>query len=374
MKKLRRGILAVSAATLAVSILAPPGAAAAPVAQLTPATHGFGEQEVRTESESFDFTLANTGDGTVTVLSVTRMGENPGQFRLKGAGSCDPGVVLGGANPDCSVRVSFAPTSAGTKRATVQVVTDLSPTPLTVAVSGNALAEPTVRLGVSPVSMTFGSRRVSESPSSPRAVILTSRGSLPLNIGAVTVIGADASQFVVDTAGCANRTLGQNQSCAIPVFFDPDTIGTKLAVISIDSNAPNSPRLVSLAGTAKPAKPTRVRITPFLPRVRGSSASVRVPLRCYAGDAPACSGKLFVKVPGRAIGKRGLASRRMFAAGSRAYSLDRFRATVSVPLKPFALRALRRRGRLPLRITTTVRQPSGGYGLRNHFRTVKVWR
>lgn len=371
MKKLRRGMLWSSAAALVVFIFWPAVAMSAPVAQLTPPAHAFGEQEIRTQSENFDFTLANAGDGTITVFSVAKAGENPGQFRLKGGGSCDPGVILSGPNPNCSVRVSFSPTSAGNKQAVIQVVTDLSPDPLTVAVTGRGLAEPTVRLGVSPVSMTFGSRRVSESPSNPRAVVLTSRGSLPLNIGAVSVAGTDASQFVVDPAACANRTLGQNQSCGIPVFFDPSTTGAKRAAISIESNATNSPRIVSLAGTAKPARPTLVRITPFLPRVRANAATAGVPLRCFAGDAPACAGKVFLRVRGRAIGKRGPAARRGFSAGSRAYTLGRYRATVPVRLKPFALKALRRRGRLPVEITTTVRQPTGEFRLRNHYRTVK---
>ncbi|HTU13998.1 MAG TPA: choice-of-anchor D domain-containing protein [Solirubrobacterales bacterium] len=351
------------AGTLAVLVLSTAGisaASAAPVAELTPPSHDFGQQNVGTESTRFDFTLANTGDGQITVSSVGKAGGNPGQFKIKPASTCETAVVLDAVSPDCRIRVTFDPGSLGTKTASIEVVTDLSPTPLTVQVTGTSVAVPSVGIGVSSAAIPFETIGVDELPTVPRTLVISSTGSLPLNIADITSSG-DTSQFRADLTACAQRTLGQDQSCLLPITFDPDSAGLKRAQLSIASNAASSPTVVSLAGTATapPKEPAaaEVRIARVLPRVTGRA--LRLPLTCSTGDTARCSGNITVRTTGAQLGKKGKAGKRRFVVGKAVYSQTAVRGTATVKLKRFAAKALRRRGGMKLSIAYSVKQPGG---------------
>lgn len=355
-----RAVLTGSLAVLVLVAAGSSAAVAAPIAELTPASHGFGQQNVGTESDRFDFTLANTGDGQITVVSVEKAGSNPGQFKIKAASTCAAAVVLDSSSPSCRIRVTFDPGSLGTKTATISVVTDLSPTPLTAQITGTSVAVPAVGIGISSVAIPFESRGIDEGPSVPRSLEISSTGSLPLEVGDISTAG-ETSQFLVDASACAHRTLTQGQNCLLPIVFDPDSAGIKRAQVSILSNAAASPSVVSLAGsaTAPPPEPRRtvVKIGGILPRVTGSS--LKLPLTCVLGDSTSCSGKIRVMTTGVWLGKKGKARQRQFVIGKIAYSQVVARGTAKVRLKPFAMKSLRKRGRMNLQIVYSVNQPDG---------------
>lgn len=369
---LKAGISVTVTAICAMAIWSA-GAAAAPVAELTPPEHAFGDQVIKTESANYDFTLSNTNtpDGGFTVVSVDKGGQNPGQFNLKPATNCTPGLVLDENDGQCRIRVSFKPGSLGNKAATVEVVTSLSATPLTVEITGKGVAAPVVTAGLSSIAVPFEARDIGEGPSVPRTIVLSSLGALPLQVGAVTIGGVDASQFPSDLTGCQNRTLNQGQSCQVSVTFDPDTPGAKRAQVSFATNAPNSPSIVSLAGEATtPPKPTRLDVTKTLPKVTGNS--VRLPVTCVKGGSTACKGSVALSVKGSALGRKGKQAKRLFRVGGRSFAVDGRFDILSVKLKGFALKSLRKRGKLPLRVTIKVKQPDSTYRSRTLSRTAKA--
>lgn len=357
---------------LLAAFAAPAGAA--PIAELTPASHAFGSQHVGTESTRFDFTLANTGDGQITVASVGKGGNNPGQFKIKNGGSCDPGVVLDSVTPSCTVRVTFDPGSLGNKNAQIQVVTDLAPEPLIVAVTGTAIPAPAVTIGVSSAAIPFESRMIGDGPGVPRTVEVSSQGSLPLQIGAITLSGADAAQFALDPAGCENQTLTQGQICRFDVTFVPSTAGHKKAEVAIASNAPDAPSIVHLAGigTAPPPPPGRARtgLGSVLPKVK--SGRLSLPLTCSVVETSRCAGKLTIRANGKALGLKGGKAKRNMVIGTRAYSFTGARKTFAARLKGVALKQLRKRGRLKVRVVVTTKQPDGTVITRTFGRTARL--
>jgi len=350
--------LAGSLAALALFATGTSAAAAAPVAELTPPSHAFGQQNVGTESDRFDFTLANVGDGQITVTSVEKAGNNPGQFKIKPATTCATAVVLDSVSPDCRIRVTFDPGSLGTKTALISVVTDLSPTPLTVEITGTSIVVPSVGIGVSSIAIPFETRGVEEGPSVPRTLVISNTGTLPLNVADITTSG-DVSQFLIQGMACSDRTLNQNEFCEFPILFKPDSPGAKRAQISIASNAANSPTVVSLVGTAtSPPVPTgsaRVSLGSKLPRaVRGGK--IKVPITCITTGMERCVGKIVATATGEAlpIPKGG---RFMAARGS--FSVKPGRHTVTLRLEPRAVRSLRRQSKFRASFVSTTKQASG---------------
>jgi hypothetical protein len=103
---------------------------------------------------------------------------------------------------------------------------------------------------ISPSALTFAPQVVSVAgPSSPaQSVTLTNTGSADLVVSSV-----QASGGYHQTSNCS--ILSPNASCTISVRFNPGTIGPMNGAITITDNAPSSPQVVSLSGTAiAPAK------------------------------------------------------------------------------------------------------------------------
>jgi hypothetical protein len=126
-----------------------------PVVSLSPSSLSFAERTVGSTSIAQSVTLSNTGNAVLNISSIALGGADPGDYFLtNGCGS----TLAAGAN--CSFTVSFAPTAAGTRTASVQIVSNASTSPDSVGLSGTAQAVPladapltgVVMAGTAPVS------------------------------------------------------------------------------------------------------------------------------------------------------------------------------------------------------------------------------
>lgn len=80
----------------------------------------------------------------------------------------------------------------------------------------------------------------------------------------VTVSGFALANAALDaaTTTCAVGTLGSDQSCNLGVEFAPVTVGMSVAgSVAVNSDAANSPNVVSLSGQALTVEPTTVAVT-----------------------------------------------------------------------------------------------------------------
>ncbi|HTZ33636.1 MAG TPA: choice-of-anchor D domain-containing protein [Methylomirabilota bacterium] len=103
-------------------------------------------------------------------------------------------------------------------------------------------------LSVSRPSLTFSQLTAGQS-SAPQYVTLKNVGNEVVNLTSLSLTGANSSDFRLAN-NCNPSALAANQSCTLSVVYSPATAGTSNASILIASNAPQSPQLVALSGTA----------------------------------------------------------------------------------------------------------------------------
>lgn len=193
-------------------------------------------------------TLRNTGSAPVTITGIFIAGTDFGLAASTTA--ADPCTANGAlaAGASCTIALVFAPTSAGTERATLSVATSATALPLKVALSGVG-TQP--ELVVNPASLAFGNVAVGDTA----ALSLTLRNvsALAVNgLGFVTTPG-----FTVSSS-CGLTTLIAGSSCAVTVAFHPTAAGSASGGLTIMSDDPASPIVVHLTGNGVGATPLPV--------------------------------------------------------------------------------------------------------------------
>jgi LysM repeat protein len=115
-------------------------------------------------------------------------------------------------------------------------------------------------VGVNPSTLQFGSVLVGE-VSNPKTITITNTGLLNLNISDIAVTGD-----YTHTHSCPAQ-LSPSDSCEIQVVFSPTKSGSRSGLLSLGTDAPDSPTTVPLAGTGAtsveppPADNTDVTLT-----------------------------------------------------------------------------------------------------------------
>jgi hypothetical protein len=160
------------------------------------------------------------------------------------AASACPSTLAPGAS--CNVFVTFSPSAAGARSASLAISDDASGTPHTVALTGDGLAPDAAVATVSTTSLSFPA--VPAGTAAPtQDVTLTNTGTLPLSLAHIGVDGAAAGDFSESTTCGTSVAVGA--SCTITVGFTPAATGARAATLTIDSDAVDGSVTVSLAGT-----------------------------------------------------------------------------------------------------------------------------
>jgi hypothetical protein len=187
-------------------------------------------------SNSQTVTLRNNGNATLTFSQVNVTGSG---FSITGLTTST--TIAAGSS--VTFNAGFAPTSTGSVNGSITLVTNGSPTQLTINLTGTGQTA-TFLLGANPTSLNFGS--VATGSSSSLTVTLTNNGNSNLTISGVTVSGARFSASGV-TSGL---TLTPSQTATLTVQFAPTSAGNATGSVSVASNATNSPATISLSGSS----------------------------------------------------------------------------------------------------------------------------
>jgi hypothetical protein len=109
------------------------GANPTPAVMLAPTSLTFGNQALMTTSPAQTVTLTNTGTGPLTIISIAASGDFAASA---GATPCPitPATLAAGAN--CTIRVTFTPTAAGTRMGTLTITDNATPSTQTVSLTG----------------------------------------------------------------------------------------------------------------------------------------------------------------------------------------------------------------------------------------------
>jgi hypothetical protein len=220
------------------------------VAATSPATaiisvtaFAFSSTPVGTSTAPQNVILMNTGSATLSGIAISITGSNPTDFPF--TTTCAATLAAGS---NCAIAVTFRPSAAGTRSATLNVRTALSSKAQTTTMSGPgvALAAPVVTLGAS--SLVFASTTIGTSTAA-KTVTVTNSGTAPLTITRITIGGTTPVDYA-QTNNCTT-SLAVKASCTISVVFKPTAKGNRSATLNIAGNATGSPRQVSLTGTGK---------------------------------------------------------------------------------------------------------------------------
>jgi len=228
------------------------GTGIAPILTVAPTSLSFGTQTVGITSGTQTVTLTNAGSGLLNLTGIAITGSNSTNFGflVKGATPCPypSGTLIAGAS--CTISVNFAPQAPGPVSAMLSISDNATGSPQSVALSGNG---GTSGISLSPGSLNFASQTVGAG-SAAQAVTVSNTGTTPVAM-TISVVGTNPGDFA-ETDNCSQSPLAGGRTCVINVTFDPTQTGARSAVLMISDNAPQSPQLLALSGTAVQAAAT----------------------------------------------------------------------------------------------------------------------
>ncbi len=184
-------------------------------------------------------TLTNGNTTAITISSIGFTGANPGDFMIWSK-TCGSSLA---ASSSCTVNVLFAPTTAGTRTATLNFNDNASNSPQTMSLSGLGT---TASVSVSPTSLSFGAINLGSSKT--LTTTLKNGTANSITISKIGVTGTNAADFTIASNSCP-ASLAAGASCTVGVAFKPSATGTRSASLSFTDSATGSPQVVSLSGS-----------------------------------------------------------------------------------------------------------------------------
>ena len=200
-----------------------------PILTFSSRTVAFGAVSVGSPSTK-NITLTNTGGVPVTITSAT---SSDPHFSLT------PESSTISPNDDISATVRFQPTSKNALNAYIVVESNSFFGPDTVFVTGSGTAVAAIETDKS--SLNFGNVYAGSSKS--MAIRISNTGTDTLTISDITT---NKPEFTVDIA---SRVLAPGDAFDDTVRFSPTADGPVSGNLTLTSNAPGSPKIVTLSGT-----------------------------------------------------------------------------------------------------------------------------
>ena len=197
-------------------------------ATATPASLSFGNQAVSTMSAAKVVTLKNNLPSSLSVSSIAVSGD------FAQTNNCGTSLAASG---NCTIDVTFTPTTTGSRTGTLTVTDGASNSPQTVSLTGTGV----VQVAAAPASLSFGNQAVGTS-SAVKTVTLTNNLGTTLSVSSIAISGDFAQTNTCGTSVAAGA------NCTVSVTFTPTATGSRTGTLTITDSANNSPQTVSLTG------------------------------------------------------------------------------------------------------------------------------
>ena len=140
---------------------------------------------------------------------------------------------------------SFTLTTNTTVKAAA-FVTGYNPSAIAVASFTAAIAP--AQLAVNPGSLSFGSVTVGAT-SAAQSVTVTNPGTAVLIVESLSILGANAGDFLVGSETCVGTPIPAGGTCLISVQFSPTAAGIRSCSLVVFDNASGSPQTIPVSGT-----------------------------------------------------------------------------------------------------------------------------
>jgi|GEM_PF-341974 len=191
-------------------------------------------------------TVGNDGGEALNINSVTIAGANADLFtQSNDCTTLDPGQ-------SCSVDVNFQASQAGTYSASVQIDStdpDAEDSPKVVNLSAEATEQPEPALELSAPEVDFGTIDLANTSSAEQTLDLTNTGEATLEVNGLSITNNPDGAFT-QTNDCPSG-LAPEQSCTVTATFQTNQVGDYSANLEVATNLEDSPRTVTLSGTAE---------------------------------------------------------------------------------------------------------------------------
>jgi len=195
------------------------------------------------------------GCDALQIADVAPTGDNGDEFSVDNL-QCYHGSWGDWSYSSCWFKTVFTPSEAGTKNAEL-TVTYTDSTTKTVPLQAAALDSGQPNISASPSSHDFGTVTAGSSYwNNYLKLTIKNTGNVNLHLGDFEIIGENADDFRGhEWSWCAYKgVLYPGEECDLYLYFVPRTAGSKQAELSIGSDAPNTPTLIALSGTAEEPK------------------------------------------------------------------------------------------------------------------------
>jgi hypothetical protein len=211
-----------------------------PFGVASPTTLSFGNQATGSSSASQLVTLTNTGSTAMATIAISITGANPTDFsEIDNCGtSLGPGLA-------CSINVTFSPTFNGSRAAQLNIASNATNSPTTVALSGIGIGSALITFSISNVN--FFNQFLSTTTSVPIVVVMNNLGTAAMNISSITLTGTNAADFAL--AHNCGAVLGVGLGCNLNLTFTPSVLGARSATLTVNGDDPGSPHVIPVSGT-----------------------------------------------------------------------------------------------------------------------------
>jgi hypothetical protein len=202
---------------------------------LSSASISFGTILVGSHATAPAVTLTNNQTVSLTNINISVTGAAFSQTN-----TCGTGIAAGA---QCTIAVTFSPTTSGAQTGTVTISDSASNSPQSISLKGSGVQAVTL----TPATLAFGAVAVGTT-SAAKTETVTNNQKVVLDITSIAISGADAGDFAQTGTTCGS-TLAAGKKCTITLTFTPSTTGTRIASLQLTDSASTSPQTAKLGGT-----------------------------------------------------------------------------------------------------------------------------
>jgi Abnormal spindle-like microcephaly-assoc'd, ASPM-SPD-2-Hydin/Protein of unknown function (DUF1573) len=210
---------------------------------LSAANINFGSVAVGSKGTT-NLVLTNSGTAALTISMLSLSGA---EFTV--SGTTTPQTIAAGQS--AQLALTFSPTASGSATGSLTITSSDSTNPtVTIPLSGTGTAVVQPGLTISPASFNFGS--IVDGETKSETITVTNPGTAAVSIADLSVSGSAYSVSGL----VAPVSVAAGSSASFTVLFAPTTAGNQSGTVSVISNSPNSPNILSLNGTGTAATVT----------------------------------------------------------------------------------------------------------------------
>lgn len=275
------------------------------------------------------------GPTAISGLNATRYSVSPAV--PTGEIACAPNGTLN-ANQRCALTVTFSPQATDPANASLAAALTIRSnggsgvSQLNVVGQRTAVAAPTLTLTPAGTSINVGTAPVGTTVTAA-PVTVTNTGTLGLTFTSIAIGGANAAEFERLTGGSHCTTNAAvpmgGGNCTLQFRFSPPAgaSGTRTATVTLASNAPNSPLVLTLTGSVGTVTP------PIAFGTTSNANQAFLRLQANAVGMPE-SGIVTIRNPGAAGAPTLTVTNIELASGAPVFSIAPGSACLSAPLAP----------------------------------------